>query len=109
MVNLTNDGWFHWWGPQQHLQAAVFRSIENRVPTARAVNTGVSGFIDSSGRTDGIVAFATEGTSVRQVMIDRRVTFYTRFGDVFAIAVLLVFAAMVAAALIRRTKCRPAA
>jgi apolipoprotein N-acyltransferase len=51
IVNLTNDGWY----PDtdqclQHFQIAVLRSVENRVPSARAVNTGVSGFIDSAGR-----------------------------------------------------------
>ena len=35
-VNLTNDGWFRWSEQKQHLQAAIFRSIENRAPTARA-------------------------------------------------------------------------
>ncbi|MBV8780849.1 MAG: apolipoprotein N-acyltransferase, partial [Phycisphaerae bacterium] len=49
LVNITNDGWFRAGEQQQHLQAAVFRSIENRVPTARSVNSGVSGFIDSLG------------------------------------------------------------
>ena len=39
IVNLTNDGWFAGGQMAQHLQLATFRSIENRVPTARSVNT----------------------------------------------------------------------
>ncbi len=51
LVNVTNDGWFS--GHRQHLehfQIAVLRSIENRIPTVRSVNTGVSGIIDPWGR-----------------------------------------------------------
>src|SRR5690606_30873922 len=33
IVNITNDGWFKANEQPQHLQVAVFRSIENRVPT----------------------------------------------------------------------------
>lgn len=85
IVNITNDGWFRFNEMPQHLQAAIFRCIENRAPTARSVNTGISGFIDSLGRTHGLVAAGTEGVSVATLSLDSRVTFYTRFGDVFAI------------------------
>src|SRR5699024_751841 len=77
--NLTNDGWFRWSEQPQHLQHALFRSIENRAPTARAVNTGVSGFIDSCGRVGKTVPVGTIGTATQQLVLDRRVTFYTRF------------------------------
>ena len=94
IVNITNDGWFgvdlfpndRWYrGGQmaQHLRVGSFRSIENRVPTARAVNTGISGFVDSLGRTgDGsLVPTGTEGTLTAQVMLDGRTTFYTQWGN----------------------------
>jgi apolipoprotein N-acyltransferase len=51
LINLTNDGWFMGTNqPVQHFQIAALRCVENRVPMARSVNTGVSGFIDSTGR-----------------------------------------------------------
>ncbi|HXE51831.1 MAG TPA: apolipoprotein N-acyltransferase [Tepidisphaeraceae bacterium] len=84
IVNITNDGWFKYNEMPQHLQAAVFRSIENRVPTARSVNTGISGFIDSVGRTSDLVSADREGVSTRQLQLDDRVSVYTRIGDVFA-------------------------
>ncbi len=84
IVNVTNDGWFMANENGQHLQAAVFRSIENRVPTARSVNTGISGFIDPLGRADGLVPARTAGTSDRQLMLDDRVTLFTRTGQLFA-------------------------
>jgi apolipoprotein N-acyltransferase len=84
IVNITNDGWFKANQMPQHLQAARFRSIENRTPTARSVNTGISGFIDSVGRTYGLIPAGREGTSVQRLTLDARVTLYTRWGDVFA-------------------------
>lgn len=83
IVNITNDGWFRFNEMPQHFQAAIFRSIENRVPTARSVNTGVSGFVDSLGRTSGLIPTGQERTSFGTLALDDRVTFYTRFGDVF--------------------------
>ena len=71
LVNVTNDGWFAANENAQHFQAAVFRSIENRVPTARAVNTGISGFIDPVGRTTGLLPARTDGTSVAVVQAGR--------------------------------------
>jgi apolipoprotein N-acyltransferase len=85
LVNVTNDGWFRGAEKWQHFQSAIFRSIENRVPTARADNTGISGFIDSVGRVDraALMVEGMSGTSVKQVSLDSRVTVYTRIGDVF--------------------------
>jgi len=51
LVNITNDAWFQKTpAPYQHAQSSVFRAIENRVPVVRAANTGLSCFIDRTGR-----------------------------------------------------------
>jgi len=84
LVNITNDGWFNAYEKAQHLQAATFRSIENRVWTARANNTGMSGFIDSTGKVVEMLGADREGWAMQRVGLDERLTFYTRFGDVFA-------------------------
>lgn len=84
LVNITNDGWFKANENTQHLQAAIFRSIENRVPTARSVNTGISGFIDPLGRTFGLLPARTESTSIGTLMLDSRVTIFTRVGQLFS-------------------------
>lgn len=50
LVNSTNDAWFgktH--EPSQHLGLAVFRTVEHRKGMVRAVNTGVSTYIDPTG------------------------------------------------------------
>jgi apolipoprotein N-acyltransferase len=84
IVNLTNDGWFKAPELPQHLQIAIFRSIETRAPTARAVNTGLSGFIDSCGRTHDMLPIHTEGASTATIELDSRIPLYIIVGDLFA-------------------------
>lgn len=100
VVNVTNDGWFKFNQMPQHLQAARFRSIENRAPTARSVNTGISGFVDSFGRLHGLVPAGTEGASVQRLQLDYRVTLYTRWGDWFAKSCLVITCVVVVASMV---------
>jgi apolipoprotein N-acyltransferase len=106
IVNITNDGWFKYNEMPQHLQAAIFRSIEDRAPTARSVNTGISGFIDSLGRTKGLIPAGQEGTSVATLELDSRVTVYSRVGDLFAYACALITAMLIPVPLFRWWKRR---
>ena len=99
LINMTNDGWFMANENAQHMQAAAFRSIENRVPIARSVNTGISGFVDPLGRMNNLLPTRTSGTSVAVMMTDPRVTLFTRWGNWFAlccvgITLLTAFAAL---------------
>jgi apolipoprotein N-acyltransferase len=51
LVNITNDAWFGRTSePYEHLALSVYRAVESRLDLVRAVNTGVSAFIDSTGR-----------------------------------------------------------
>lgn len=84
LLNITNDGWFSSGQHRQHLAMAAFRSIENRVWTARACNMGVSGFIDSAGRVVEVIPSGEAGTRVQTIGVDRRRTVYARVGDAFA-------------------------
>jgi apolipoprotein N-acyltransferase len=102
IVNITNDGWFKYNEMPQHLQFAVFRSIENRVPTARSVNTGISGFIDSMGRTSNLIPTNQIGTSVKTLALDDRITLYTRIGDVFAYICVAVTGLLIMVGMIQR-------
>jgi len=84
IVNITNDAWFgKTAGPYQHFSMAVFRSIENRKPLVRAANTGISGFIDSSG------LFTREAVA-GEIRTDRTMTFYTKYGDLFSYACIVL-------------------
>lgn len=50
-MNMSNDAWANSSRAQtQHLQNAVFRSVENHVPSVRSTASGVTCIIDSCGR-----------------------------------------------------------
>lgn len=90
LVNITNDAWFKDTNaPFMHLQASVFRAIENRRPVVRSANTGVSCFIDSRGKVKSYLqdnagkrTFIT-GYAVGEVELRFDETVYTKFGDIF--------------------------
>jgi len=85
ITTITNDAWFGRTGaPYQHFSMAVLRAVENRVPVARAANTGISGFIDAKGRILEASPIFTEAVLTRSLMPGTTKTFYTRFGDVFS-------------------------
>ena len=101
LVNISNDGWFvrqkknkvePSFELQQHMAICVFRAVENRVPIVRSVNTGISCFIDSLGRVhNGYIAGTVakqasdragqKGWFADQVLIDKRVTFFSWCGQ----------------------------
>jgi apolipoprotein N-acyltransferase len=86
LVNLTNDAWFGRTGaPYQHFSMAVFRAIENRRFVARAANTGISGIIDPTGRIQSQTEIFTKEVVVDTIYALGLPTFYTRYGDIFAI------------------------
>ncbi len=85
MTTITNDAWFgKTAAPYQHFSMAVFRAVENRVPVARAANTGVSGFIDAKGHILAASGIFTEAYVTHALTPGASRTFYTRFGDVFS-------------------------
>jgi apolipoprotein N-acyltransferase len=84
LVNITNDAWFgRTAAPYQHISMAALRAVENRVPMARAANTGVSGFIHPSGRILQASDIFTKGILFDNIYIKNRWSFYTQFGDLF--------------------------
>jgi len=97
IVNISNDGWFNTSDAdrQLHAMAAQFRAIENRVPMVRCANTGVSVWIDSTGRMRGAVGDGTYGTPrqagwlLAEVRLDARRTLYGRIGELWPILCLL--------------------
>lgn len=110
LVNISNDGWFLRSDElPQHLAACVFRAVENRVGIARAVNTGVSGFIEPSGQVYSLVEKngrtygpGTVGYRVAIVKLDGRASVYGRFGDWFAILCVLCTSALWGGAIVTR-------
>lgn len=83
LVNITNDGWFGKTNAvYQHAYLSVFRAVENGVPLVRATNTGLSCFIEYTGKMHVVKPFV-EVSDVREILVPKGNTFYTRYGDVF--------------------------
>ena len=82
MVNMTNDGWFgRTGGPLQHLAMYPFRAVEHRVAVVRTANTGISAFIEPSGRIVRQLGLFERGTMIERVPLRSVETLYTRWGD----------------------------
>ena len=91
LVTITNDAWFgDTVAPYQHFAMVVFRAVENRMAFARAANTGISGFIDSQGAILAATPIFTERALTATIPLGQPSTFYTRFGDVFAWACVII-------------------
>jgi apolipoprotein N-acyltransferase len=63
---------------------ATLRAVENRVPIARAANTGISALIASSGRVVQSSGLFTREALFGIINFNRSSTFYTQWGDLFA-------------------------
>lgn len=98
---ITNDAWFgRTSAPAQHAQFAVFRAIENRTPIARCANTGISCYVDASGRVSQRTALFRKAILNGTLQVHRRTTLYTRYGDWFPLGCAVVTLAGMAAALV---------
>lgn len=114
LVNLTNDGWFLQSNENEvHLANALFRCIELRRPMARSCNTGVTCFIDTHGRigkgdklADQSGNVFVEGVLSKELHLVKQpeMTFYARFGDAFAVIMLVICVASVVPAVRSRRR-----
>lgn len=94
LVHITNDGWFgRTTGPHQHAIMARMRCIENGVGMARCAITGVSMFVDPSGRVSGKTGLGERTILYGSVPLRSATTLYARYGDWFVVlcAVLSIF------------------
>lgn len=91
LINITNDAWFGASSAAyQHFSMAIFRAVENKRSLARSANTGISGFIDPVGRILSATPLQEEKFLADSVPILKESTVYSRFGDIFAQACLLL-------------------
>lgn len=105
LVNITNDAWFgRTSAPYQHLAMAAFRAVENNVYLVRAANAGISAIVEPSGRIVRASDLFTDAAFIGQISLRGGETFYTRYGDVFAGASLVMAAVLLAVG--RRRACR---
>ena len=97
LVIITNDGWFGYTSqPFQHLQAAVFRALEQRLSVIRCANNGISAFIDPYGRCFLESGLFKPAMAQKVVPLRMERTFYSRYGDITGIfSGILVFSFLI--------------
>ena len=104
-LNLSNDSWSKSIACQkQHLAMAVFRSVENRVPSVRSTSSGQTCVIDVNGKIIvEIPAFCCLYTSALVPIIDScyKATLFTKFGDIAGIFEVLLTVVILIIQLIR--------
>jgi apolipoprotein N-acyltransferase len=110
IVNITNDAWFgRTSAPYQHLSMAVLRAVENRRYIARAANTGISAFIHPGGTILKQTKLFTQEVLPAIIFCRTQKTFYTLYGDVFAlfcfaVSLFFILAARIKKRALNRTK-----
>jgi predicted amidohydrolase len=96
LVNITNDAWFgRSAAPAQHLAMAAFRAVENRAYLVRAANTGISAIVAPDGRIVRSSGLFTPAVLSAPITPRAGVSFYTRYGDLFAWGTVVVALAAV--------------
>lgn len=102
---ITNDGWWEDTpGKYQHLNYARLRAIENRRQIARSANTGISCFVDELGNISQPTGWWVEAVIEKDIVPNKELTFFSRFGDILSRLSLIISALCVALSLFLRFK-----
>lgn len=113
LVNQTNDAWFDpLRASRQHMTHCVFRCVENRVACLRSANTGLTCHIDRRGKVGASIPPVQAKPEDPRVMFaevafapdDMPLTFYTRRGDLIALACLAFSLSLFAGMLLHRAR-----
>ena len=92
LIIQANDGWLGTSaGPFQHFAQAQLRAVENRIPIVRGGNTGISGFILPNGKVITKTSLGKQVIIKESLPIFNAGTFYTFYGDVFAVISFVIF------------------
>ena len=88
ILNISNDYWSL--SPvegRQHGILALFRAVENQRPLLRSTSSGYTVYIDATGRIHpGSPEPYTEGYTIAKVPLpEKKLTFYTKWGDWFPV------------------------
>jgi apolipoprotein N-acyltransferase len=96
IINLTNDRWYgDSAAPYQHLEIARFRAVENRRYLLRAANSGISAFIEPTGRIQTSTGILRQAICEGHFDFIEADTLYTRYGDVFVLLCAIISCGLV--------------
>ena len=85
LVTITNDAWYDGTSaPAQHLWQARLRAVEGNRYLLRSATTGISAFIDPTGRMLDSIPMGKDGIIYATFEPRTDATPYVRFGDWFA-------------------------
>src|SRR5205085_8044083 len=85
IVTITNDAWYDGTSaPRQHLNQARLRAVENDRYLLRSATTGISAFVDPSGRIVQEIPMNRQGIIYANFEPRQSTTPYARLGDWFA-------------------------
>ncbi len=90
LMVMSNDAWFaNTQFPLYHLSHSIMRAVENRRDVVVNSNGGYAGIIDASGKV--IKKNISNQPEVLTGMVSKRTqkTFYTNYGDAFALACII--------------------
>ena len=92
LVNMTNDSWSGSIPAEmQHMAMGVFRAVENRRTMVRGTNAGITCTIEPDGKITDMIEPFEENYMISTVPIyEDTTTLYTRFGDWFAVLILVL-------------------
>ncbi len=91
IMNLSNDYWsLSKVEGKQHYINSLFRAVENRRPLMRATASGLTAYVDLTGKLIKSVPYYTEATLTADVPIRAdALSPYTRWGDWFPVTMLV--------------------
>jgi len=91
IFNPSNDGWFGWWGPPQHLAQARMRAIEEGLPVLRSTTTGISAVIDADGVVRSTIGMGKADKLEGLVPAANEPTLFGRLGHILTLGWAAVF------------------
>jgi apolipoprotein N-acyltransferase len=108
LIIVTNDSWWgRTSGAYQHASFASLRAVETRRWIVQAANGGVSELVDPCGIARSRTKLYSRTSVLMQLHPESEMTFYTKYGDVFAkifSAAALAFVGAAAGQHIRRKR-----
>jgi apolipoprotein N-acyltransferase len=105
IFNPSNDAWFGYWGPPQHLAQARLRAAEEGLPVIRSTPTGISALVDARGEIIDSIPLGKAGIIWGYLPPSAAPTLFARLGNIIPLTLgfLLLIAAI---ALDRRARYR---
>ncbi|NCP14809.1 MAG: apolipoprotein N-acyltransferase [Sphingomonadales bacterium] len=94
IFNPSNDGWFGWWGPPQHLAQARMRAAEEGLPVLRSTTTGISAVIDAGGVVRATIGMGEADALNGFIPQAKPPTLFSQWGHTLTLAWAALFVAL---------------